>query len=54
MSDIALKSEIKTLIKKSGYKQTRELLCPIIKVVSMRHRSVPTSQIYKVAKEVLW
>ena len=53
MSDIALKSEIKTLIKKSGYQETRDLLCPIIRIVSMRYRDVPAKQICRVAKEIL-
>jgi len=53
MSDIQLKSEIKSLVKTSGYKETKGMLCSIIKIVSMRHRDVPQKQILKVAKEVL-
>jgi len=53
MSDIALKSEIESLVKTSGYKETKGMLCSVIKIVSMRHMDVSHKQIFKVAKEVL-
>lgn len=53
MSDIQLKSEITLLVKTSGYKKSKSLLCPIMKIVSMRHKDIPQEQIYKVAKSVL-
>ena len=53
MSDIQLKSEIEVLIKKSGYRKSRSLLCPITKIVSMRHRDVSQKQIIKVAISIL-
>jgi len=53
MSDIALKSEIESLVKTSGYKRTKGMLCSVIKIVSMRHMDVSHKQIFKVAKEVL-
>ena len=53
MSDRELKSEIEILVKKSGYKKSPDLLCPIIKIVGMRHQDVSSSQIYKVAKSIL-
>ncbi len=53
MSDIQLKSEIEVLIKKSGYAKSKSLLCPITKIVSMRHRDVPQKQILKVAISIL-
>jgi len=53
MSDIELKSEIESLVKTSGYKGTKGMLCSIIKIVSMRHIEVSHKQIFKVAKQVL-
>ncbi len=53
MSDIQLKSEITLLVNKSGYKMSKDMLCPIMKIVSMRHNDVPQKQIYKVAKSIL-
>ncbi len=53
MSDIELKVEIKSLVKTSGYKETKGMLCSIVKIVSMRHREVSQKQILKVAKEIL-
>ena len=53
MSDIALKSEIKSLVKTSGYNETKGMLCSVVRIVSMRHREVSQKQIFKVAKEVL-
>ena len=54
MSDIQLKSEIKSLLKTSGYTDTKGMLCSMVRIVSMRHREVSQKQILKVAKEVLW
>ena len=53
MSDIQLKSEIVSLVKSSGYKPSKMMLCSIVRVVSMRHRNISQKQIFKVAKEVL-
>ena len=53
MSDIALKSEIEVLIKKSGYKKSKSLICPITKIISMRHSDVTQKQIMKVTSTIL-
>ncbi len=53
MSDIQLKLEITLLVNTSGYKKTKSMLCPIVRIVSMRHQDVPHKQIYKVAKSIL-
>lgn len=53
MSDIKLKSEIEILVKRSGYKKSKSLLCPIMKIVSMRHKDISHRQIHKVAMTVL-
>ena len=53
MSDIQLKSEIENIIKKSGHSQSEKLLCPIVKIVSMRHRDIPMQQILKITKSIL-
>ena len=53
MSNIQLKSEINSIIKKSGYGKSKDLLCPIMKIVSMRHKEVPSKQVHRVLKELL-
>ncbi|WP_193112119.1 hypothetical protein [Sulfurimonas paralvinellae] len=53
MSNIELKSEINTIIKKSGYSRSKDLLCPLMRVVSMRHKDVPSKQIHGILKELL-
>ena len=53
MSDLQLKSEITQLVKASGYRASKNMLCPIIRIVSMRHQEVPLKQISTVARSVL-
>ena len=53
MSDIQLKSEIEVLIKKSGFKKSKSLICPITKIISMRHTEIPQKQILKVTISIL-
>lgn len=53
MSDIQLKSEITHLLKKSGYAKSKSMLCPIMRIISMRHKDLPMKQIYNVTKSVL-
>ena len=53
MSDIQIKSEITQLVSSSGYVTTKNLLCPIVRIVSMRHKDVSLRQITKVARAIL-
>ncbi len=53
MSDMQLKSEITLLVNTSGFKKSKSMLCPIVRIVSMRHKDVAQKQIYKVAKSIL-
>jgi hypothetical protein len=53
MSDKELKSEIESLVKTSGYKPSKSMLCSVVRVVSMRHKSIPQKRIFTVAREVL-
>lgn len=52
VSDIQLKSEINNLVDKSGYEKSKDMMCPIIKILTMRHKDVSSQQIYKVAKSI--
>jgi len=54
MSDRELKSEIESLVKTSGYEPSKSMLCSVVRVVSMRHRTISQKRIFKVAKELLW
>ncbi len=53
MSDIQLKSEIEQLVKRSGYKPSRSMLCSVVRVIRMRHRDISEKRIFSVAKDVL-
>ena len=53
MSDRELKSEIESLVKTSGYEPSKSMLCSVLRVVSMRHRTISQKRIFKVAKELL-
>ena len=53
MSDIQLKSEIDGIIKQSGYSKSKELLCPIMRILSMRHKNVSTRRIHDILKDRL-
>jgi len=53
MSDIQLKLEIESLVKSSGYKPSKVMLCSIVRVMSMRYRDVSQKRIFTVAKELL-
>lgn len=53
MSDIELKSEVSVLVDKSGYTKSIDLLCPIVRIVSMRHQDIPLKQISKVVRSLL-
>jgi len=53
MSDKQLLSEIENIIKKSGYSRSKKMLCPIVRIVSMRYKEIPQKQVLKVAKSIL-
>jgi len=53
MSNLALKSEMEILIKRSGFKKSKSMICPIAKLMSMRHSNVSSQQIHKVIKSIL-
>ena len=53
MSDIQLKTEITQLVNNSGYPKSKSLLCPLMRIVSMRHKNVPLKRIYEAVNSVI-
>ena len=53
MSDLQLKSEIESIIKKSGFSKSKKMLCPIMRIVTMRHKEISKEQLFKVTKSIL-
>lgn len=53
MSDTHLKLKIQNIIQKSGYSKSNKMLCPILKIVTMRHADVSQQQLLRVTKDVL-
>ena len=53
MSDVQLEIKINRIITHSGFKKSDKLICPIIKILQMRHKDLDKSQALRVAKLIL-
>lgn len=53
MSDTQLKLKIDRLVIQSGFGKSEKMICPIMKIVQMRYKSVSKEQAYRLAKQVL-
>ncbi len=53
MSDISLKLKIDRLVLQSGFAKKETMLCPLMKIVQMRHKDVDKQQALRVTKLVL-
>jgi len=53
MSDITLKLKIDRLVWQSGFAKKKTMLCPLMKIVQMRHKDVDKQQALRVTKLVL-
>lgn len=54
MSSFLLKKESESILKQMDWnKDTSLLLCPILKVLHMRHASLDTLEVKRIVKEVL-
>ncbi|MBL1244014.1 MAG: hypothetical protein COA39_006430 [Sulfurimonas sp.] len=51
MSDTSLKAKIQMLISQSSYTKSDKLICPIVKIISMRYPS--HDKIYAITKSLL-
>ncbi len=53
MSDIKLKLKLDRLVLQSGFSKKETMLCPLIKIIQMRHKDVDKQQALRVTKLVL-
>ncbi len=53
MSDTHLEVKINRIVGQSGYKKSSELICPIMKILQMRHKDLNKSQPLRITKSVL-
>ena len=53
MSDIQLGIKVNRIVAQSGFEKSNEMLCPIMKIIQMRHKSISKDQALRVAKQVL-
>jgi len=53
MSDIQLEIKINRIVAHSGYKKSNALICPIMKILQMRHKNLDKAQALKITKAVL-
>ncbi|QDF28274.1 hypothetical protein [Halarcobacter anaerophilus] len=52
MSDYRIRAEINRLVEQNNIEDPKKSICPIIKIIKMRHKQLDTNRILKVAKEV--
>lgn len=53
MSDTRLKAQIQTLISQSSYTKSNKLICPIVKIITMRYPYLTHDKIYALTKSLL-
>lgn len=53
MSDIQLKIKVNRIVNQSGFIKSQEMLCPIMKIIKMRHKDISKDQALRVTKLVL-
>jgi len=54
MSNMELKIKMNRIVLHSGYEKTKQMMCPVIKIMRMRHKDVPSEQITKIAREIFY
>ena len=53
MSDMQLELKVKRIVTQSGFVKSKDMLCPIMKIIQMRHKDISKKQIIRVTKLVL-
>lgn len=53
MSDVQLEVKISKLVAQSGFRKSDEMICPIMKIIQMRHKNISKDQVLRIAKSVL-
>ncbi len=53
MSDIVLEIKVNRIVNQSGFKKSQNMLCPILKIIQMRHKDISKDQALRITKLVL-
>jgi len=53
MSDIQLEIKVNRIVNQSGFKKSQDMLCPIMRIIQMRHKNISKDQALRVTKLVL-
>jgi len=53
MSDMQLELKVNRLVIQSGFEKSKDMLCPIMKIIQMRHKDISKNQALRVTKLVL-
>jgi hypothetical protein len=53
MSDIQLEVKVNRIVNQSGFRKSQNMLCPIMKIIQMRHKDISKGQALRVIKSVL-
>lgn len=53
MSDKQLKVKVSRIVAQSGFEKSADLVCPVLKVLQMRHKDIDKVQALRIVNEVL-
>ena len=53
MSDMQLKIKVNRIVIHSGLKKSENMLCPIMKILQMRHKDFNKAQALRITKSIL-
>ena len=53
MSDLIIKKEIRKILRNSGMEVTNKMVCPIVKLFRMKHRSIDSKNLALIATKLI-
>lgn len=53
MSDIAIKREIRSYIRNSGFEANSKMICPIVRLMNMKHTEIDNKKVVFIANEII-
>ncbi len=53
MSDIAIKREIRSYIRNSGFEANSKMICPIVRLMNMKYSQIDNKKVASFANEII-
>ena len=53
MSELIMKKEIRSFIRNAGCEVNIKMICPIVKIINMKHNHVNNSRVRALANEII-